>query len=168
MHNHTKETRMQRMSRHALLSTALACAAFAAQAQSTPEASSAPAASAAPSSEAAPQAPAPNPAAEKALAQRFQALLAAFEGKAALPDAKTFTDDFNKQVNGDQMKQVFNDVHQSVGSCKVAAQMTSPTPYITSYLLQCDKAYVPMDIGIEEKAPYRVHSLLIRPGYWKK
>ena len=27
---------------------------------------------------------------------------------------------------------------------------------------------VPMDIAVEEKAPYRIHSLLIRPGYWKK
>lgn len=168
MHHHTKENRMNRLSRHALLSTALACAAIAAQAQSTPEAPTAPAPTAAPAAEAAPQAPAPNPAAEKALAQRFQALLAAFDGKAALPDVKAFTEDFNKQVTADQMKQVFNDVRQSVGSCKVGAQMTSPTPYITSYLLQCDKAYVPMDIGIEEKAPYRVHSLLIRPGYWKK
>lgn len=168
MQNHTKETRMHRLSRHALLSTTLACAALAAQAQNNPGTATAPAAAPAPSAEAAPQPPAPNPAAEKALAQRFQALLAAFEGKAAVPDSKTFTEDFNKQVTADQMKQVFNDVHQSVGSCKVGAQMTSPTPYITSYLLQCDKAYVPMDIGIEEKAPYRVHSLLIRPGYWKK
>ena len=36
--------------------------------------------------------------------------------------------DFNKQVNGDQMKQVFNDVHQSVGSCKVASALCSVVP----------------------------------------
>ena len=92
MQNHTKETRMHRLSRHALLSTTLACAALAAQAQNNPGTATAPAAAPAPSTEAAPQAPAPNPAAEKALAQRFQALLAAFEGKAAVPDAKTFTE----------------------------------------------------------------------------
>ena len=114
------------------------------------------------------QAPKPNPAAEKALGQRFQSVFAAFEGKGALPDAKSFTEDFNKQVTPDQMKEVLQHVHQSVGACRVVAQMRVPTSYAAGYLLQCDKAFVPMDIAVEEKAPYRIHSLLIRPGYWKK
>jgi hypothetical protein len=112
--------------------------------------------------------PKPNPAAEKALGQRFQSIFAAFEGKAALPDSKSFSEEFNKQVTPEQMKEVLQQVHQSVGACRVAAQMRVPTSYASGYLLQCDKAFVPMDIAVEEKAPYRIHSLLIRPGYWKK
>ena len=114
------------------------------------------------------QAPKPDPAAEKALNQRFQAIFNAFEGKGALPDSKAFTEDFNKQVTSEQMKEVLKQVHDSVGACKVAAQIRSPISYVSGYLLQCEKAFVPMDIAVEEKAPYRVHSLLIRPGYWKK
>ncbi|MEG0975732.1 MAG: hypothetical protein RSD57_10110 [Comamonas sp.] len=112
--------------------------------------------------------PAPNPAAEKALGQRFQAIFAAFEGKGALPDAKTFTDDFNQQVTPEQVKETLAQVRQSVGSCKLAGQMRSSVSFAGSYLLQCEKAFVPMDIAVEEKAPYRIHSLLIRGGYWKK
>lgn len=118
--------------------------------------------------DAAPQMPKPNPAAEKALGQRFQSIFAAFEGKAALPDAKNFTEDFNKQVTKEQMTDVLQQVRQSVGSCKIAAQMRSPVSIATAYLLQCEKAFVPMEISVEEKAPYRIHSLLIQPGYWKK
>lgn len=115
-----------------------------------------------------PQAPKPNPAAEKALGQRFQSVFAAFEGKAALPDAKNFTEEFNQQVTKEQMTSVLQQVHQSVGSCKIAGQMRSPVPVATAYLLQCEKAFVPMEISVEERAPYRIHSLLIQPGFWKK
>ena len=114
------------------------------------------------------QAPKPNPAAEKALGQRFQSILATLEGKAALPESKNFSEEFNKQVAPEQMKAVLQQVHETVGSCRFAAQLRSPISYVGGYLLQCDKAFVPMDIAIEEKAPYRIHSLLIRPGYWKK
>jgi uncharacterized protein (UPF0297 family) len=116
---------------------------------------------------AAPNLPPPNPAAEQAVRQHFQTILAALEGKTGVPDAKLFTEEFNEQVNSEQMKTVLSNVHQSVGSCKVAAQMRSPVSYISGYLLQCDKAYVPIELGVEEKAPYRVQSLLIRPGFWK-
>lgn len=156
----------RRWSRQALASAVLAAAvatpAFAAEDNA--------AAPAAPQGDAAAaqQAPKPNPAAEKALGQRFQSIFAAFEGKGALPDSKNFTDEFNKQVSSDQMKEVLQQVHQSVGSCRVAAQVRSPISYAGGYLLQCDKAFVPMEISVEEKAPYRIHGLLIRPGYWKK
>ena len=153
----------RRWSRQALV-TAVLAAAVAAPAFAADEA----AAPAAAQGDAQQQAPKPNPAAEKALGQRFQSIFAAFEGKAALPDSKNFSEEFNKQVTPDQMKEVLQQVHQSVGSCRVAAQMRVPTSYAAGYLLQCDKAFVPMDIAVEEKAPYRIHSLLIRPGYWKK
>lgn len=124
---------------------------------------SAPAAPAA----AAPSLPPPDPAAEKALQQHFQALFAALQGKGAIPDAKNFTDDFNQQVSAAQLKQVFGQVHQAVGNCRIAGQLKSPVSFVSGYILQCDKGFVPMDIAVEDKAPYRVHSLLIRPGYSK-
>lgn len=148
-----------------ILAAALAAPAFAAD--PAPAAAPAPADAAAPQQQQQ-QAPKPNPAAEKALGQRFQSIFAAFEGKAALPDSKSFSEEFNKQVTPEQMKEVLQQVHQSVGACRVAAQMRVPTSYASGYMLQCDKAFVPMDIAVEEKAPYRIHSLLIRPGYWKK
>ena len=154
------------LSRNALLATLLAAAAataFAAD-EAAPAAQAAPAAA---SAEA--QLPAPNPAAEKALGQRFQAILAAFEGKAALPDAKNFTDDFNQQVTPEQIKETFQQVRQSVGgNCKLTGQMRSPVSFAGGYLLQCEKSFVPMELAVEEKAPYRIQSLLIRGGYWKK
>ncbi len=111
--------------------------------------------------------PPPDPAAEKALHQHFQAIHAALEGKAAVPDAKNFTEDFNQQVDASQLKQVFEQVHQKVGNCRIAGQLKAPVSFISSYLLQCDNGFVPIDIAIEDKPPYRVHSLLIRPGYAK-
>ena len=155
----------RRWSRQALVTTLLAAAVAAPALAADDNATAAPAA---PADAQQQQAPKPNPAAEKALGQRFQSIFAAFEGKAALPDAKSFTEEFNKQVTGEQMKDVLQQVHQSVGTCKIAAQMRAPVSFATSYLLQCEKAFVPMDIAVEEKAPYRIHSLLIRPGYWKK
>ena len=114
-----------------------------------------------------PQQPLPSPAAEQALKKHFQAIFSAFEGKTAIPDAKNFTEEFNKQASTEQLKQVFAQVRQTVGDCRIAGQMRSPISYIGSYLLQCDKAFVPMDIAVEESPPYRVHSLLIRPSYNK-
>lgn len=116
---------------------------------------------------AAPALPAPNPAAEKALQQHFQSIFNALQGKAVVPESKNFTDDFNAQVTAAQLKQVFEQVHQTVGNCRIAGQLKSPVSFVSGYLLQCDKGFVPMDIAVEDKAPYRVHSLLIRPGYAK-
>ena len=161
----TRSTR--RWSQQALASAILA-AAFAAPAFVADPAPAAAQGNPAPQQQPQQEAPKPNPAAEKALAQRFQSVFAAFQGKGALPDSKSFSEEFNKQVTPDQMKEVLQQVHQAVGSCQIAAQMRIPTSYAAGYLLQCDKAFVPMDIAVEEKAPYRIHSLLIRPGYFKK
>ena len=127
----------------------------------------APAAADAPTAAAAPSLPPPDPAAEKALQQHFQAIFSALQGKTAMPDAKNFSAEFNQQVNGAQLKQVFDQVHQTVGNCRIAGQLKSPVSFVSGYLLQCDKGFVPMDIAVEDKAPYRVQSLLIRPGYVK-
>ncbi len=157
--------RLTTTTRQALLCAALLGSALAAHAADEPSTAPAPTA---PQAAAPAVAPAPNPAAEKALSQRFQAIFAAFEGKGAVPDAKAFTDEFNQQASTEQIKETLQQVRQSVGSCRVAAQMRSAISYAGSYLLQCDKAFVPMDIAVEDKAPYRVQSLLIRSGYWKK
>ena len=154
--------------RNAVLASVLAAASLSAAYAADKADAAAAAPEAAPAGEAQ-GLPAPNPAAEKALGQRFQAMFAAFEGKGAIPDSKSFTEDFNQQVNAEQMKQVFQQVHQHAGNnCRIVGQVPSPVSYAGSYLLQCEKAYVPMDISVEEKAPYRIHSMLIRPGYWKK
>ena len=150
---------------HAALTLGLlfSSAAFAQNAAPTPAAPAAPAAN---SPSAPPPLPAPNPAAEKALQQHFQAIFSALEGKSTL-DTKNFSDDFNKQVNASQLKQVLGQVHQTVGNCRIAGQLKGPVSFVSSYLLQCDKGFVPMDIAIEDKAPYRMHSVLIRPPYNK-
>lgn len=111
--------------------------------------------------------PAINPAAEQAVKKHFQAIYAALEGKAALPDAKNFTDDFNQQTSSEQIRQVFSQVRKSVGSCRIAAQTRIPISYVASYLLECDKAFLPIEIAVEEKAPYRIQGLLIRPSFQK-
>ena len=114
---------------------------------------------------AAPALPPRNPEAEKALEQHFRMIYWALEGKRAVPDAKNFTDSFNKQITTEQLQKVFEQAHQNLGNCSLAGTVQSPVSYVGSYLLQCTKGYVPMDIAIEDTAPYRVHSLLIRPAY---
>lgn len=113
------------------------------------------------------QLPPPNPAAEKALEQHFQSIFSALEGRSAVPDSKAFTEEFNQNASKEQIQQVFTQVHQTVGSCRIAGQLKAPVSFVRSYLLQCEKGFVPIDIAVEEKAPYRVQSLLIRPGYAK-
>ena len=109
----------------------------------------------------------PNPAAAKAVEQRFHTVFAALDGKAAALDAQLFTDDFNQHVSPAQMRQVFQQLHQEVGKCHISGRMRSPVPVANAYLLQCNKAFVPMEISVEDKAPYRIQSLVIRPGFWK-
>lgn len=113
----------------------------------------------------APTPPKPNPEAENALEQHFRMLYWALQGKRAAPEAKNFTESFNKQITTEQLQKVFEQAHQNLGNCSLAGKVQSPVSYVGSYLLQCTKGYVPMDIAIEETAPYRVHSLLIRPAY---
>ena len=108
-----------------------------------------------------------DPAVDQAMLQRFQALFQAIEGKAPVPDSKQFTDAFNQQVTGAQLQQLLRDIHTTTGTCSIAGQMRAAASFISSFLLQCEKGYVPIDLAIEPSAPYRVHTLLIRPGYRK-
>ena len=137
------------------LCTALSGAALA-QTNNTPAPATAPSA---------PTVPPRNPEAENALEQHFRTIYWALEGKRAVPDSKNFTESFNKQITTEQLQKVFEQVHQNLGSCSLAGKVQSSISFVGSYLLQCNKGYVPMDIAVEDAAPYRVHSLLIRPAY---
>ena len=117
-----------------------------------------------------PQAPiasTPNPAAEQAVRAHTQNILAAINGQSAAPSAQQFTDDFNAQVQPDQLTAVLNNVRANAGNCQVAAQIRSPVSHVAGYLLNCDKAFVPVELVVEEQAPYRIQGLLIRPSFWK-
>ena len=110
---------------------------------------------------------APNPAAEKSLQQHFQGLLKALNTQAPIPDSKNFTDEFNQQVKTEQLKQVLEQVHQTVGNCNLVGGLLGPNSMSGSFLLQCDKGFVPIDMAVESKSPYRMHGVLIRPPYAK-
>ena len=112
-------------------------------------------------------APAPNPAAEQAVRTHAQNVLAAINGKGATPGPQQFTEDFNAQVPTEQLNSVFSNVRSSVGNCQIAAQMRAPVSHVAGYLLACDKAFIPIELMVEEKAPYRIQGLLIRPSFWK-
>ncbi|QXZ10536.1 hypothetical protein KUF54_04765 [Comamonas sp. Y33R10-2] len=148
--------------RHALcLSALLATAGFMSGAQAQTEA---PAAEAA-----AQQPPAPSvdaQAADAALRKRLQAVVAAIEGKSKLT-ASSFNEEFLKQSPIDNVQKALESVRTGVGSCQAAGRMESPNPIATSILLNCTKGYVPMELAVEPKAPYRISGILLRPAFWK-
>ena len=98
----------------------------------------------------------------------IKALVSAINNQSAFLTKASFTDDFNEKISGDQMTQVFAQVHQSMGDCRLVGQVKTPISFIGSFLLDCQKGFVPVDLAVEDKAPYRIHSLLIRPGYTKQ
>lgn len=124
-------------------------------------------ATATPAMATAPVLPAPDPEAEKALEQKFRAIYWALEGKSTVPDSQNFTENFNNQIKTEQLQQAFTQFHKNLGSCTLAGKLKSPVSFVGSYLLQCEKGFVPIDIAVEQAAPYRVHSLMIRPAYIK-
>ena len=114
-----------------------------------------------------PQLPAPNPEAAKAVQRTMEALVTAVNQQSTLLDAKHFTDSFNEKITAAQLQQVLSQLHQIVGNCSLAGQVQIPISFVGSYLLSCDKAFVPVEVAVEEQAPYRIHTLLIRPSYSK-
>lgn len=147
--------------RHALcLSALLATAGFMSGAQAQTEA---------PAAEAAAQPPAASvdaQAADAALRKRLQAVVAAIEGKSKLT-ASSFNEEFLKQSPIDNVQKALESVRTGVGSCQAAGRMESPNPIATSILLNCTKGYVPMELAVEPKAPYRISGILLRPAFWK-
>lgn len=114
-----------------------------------------------------PQLPAPNPEAAQAVQRSIAALVQAANAQGPLLTTKEFTDSFNEKISAAQLQQVLSQMHQIVGNCSLAGQVPIPVSIVGSYLLNCDKAFVPVELAVEEQAPYRIHTLLIRPSYSK-
>lgn len=115
-----------------------------------------------------PQLPAPNPEAAQAVQRSIAALVQAANTRGPLLTTKEFTDSFNEKISAAQLQQALSQMHQIVGNCSLAGQVPIPVSIVGSYLLNCDKAFVPVELAVEEQAPYRIHTLLIRPSYSKR
>ena len=152
--------------RHALcLSALLATAGFMTGAQAQTDA---PAADNAKAAAAAPAVPAnvDAQAADAALRKRLQAVVTAIEGKSKLASSN-FNEEFLKQSPIDNVQKALDSIRTGVGSCQAVARMESPTPLATSVLLNCTKGFVPIELAVEPKAPYRISGILLRPAFWK-
>ena len=152
--------------RHALcLSALLATAGFMTGAQAQTDA---PAADNAKAAAAAPAVPAnvDAQAADAALRKRLQAVVTAIEGKSKLA-ASNFNEEFLKQSPIDNVQKALESIRTGVGSCQAAGRMESTTPLATSVLLNCTKGFVPLELAVEPKPPYRISGILLRPAFWK-
>ncbi|MPM78985.1 hypothetical protein SDC9_126000 [bioreactor metagenome] len=104
---------------------------------------------------------------QKALDKRVKAVVGALEGTGTALNAEMFSAEFNKQATADQVQQALKQLHSNVGACKLAGRINSPAPNATAYLLDCQKAFVPVEIGVEDKAPNRIQSLFFRASFWR-
>lgn len=155
--------------RHALcLSALLATAGFMTGAQAQTDAPAADNAKAAAPAVAAPAAPAnvDAQAADAALRKRLQAVVTAIDGKSKLA-ASNFNEEFLKTSPIESVQKALDSIRTGVGSCQAVGRMESPTPLATSVLLNCTKGFVPMELAVEPKAPYRISGILLRPAFWK-
>ncbi|QNP49295.1 hypothetical protein [Diaphorobacter aerolatus] len=143
----------------ALLAASAASSVFAADDSSSANKPAAAAATAAPSG--------PSEAVQKALDKRAKAIVDAFEGVGSALTADMFSAEFNKQATPEQVQQAMKQLRTAVGSCKLAGRINSPAPDGSAYLLDCQKAFVPIEIGVEEKAPNKIQSLLFRASFWR-
>lgn len=106
-------------------------------------------------------------ATQKALDKRMKAVLDSLEGVGTPLSADMFSEEFGKQAKPEQVQQALKQLHDTVGSCKLAGRVRSPAPDATAYLLDCQKAFVPVEIAVEEKSPNRIQSLLFRASFWR-
>ncbi|ACY32507.1 MULTISPECIES: hypothetical protein [Comamonas] len=152
------------------LTALLAAAGFMTAAQAQPDAAATDAAkAAAPQAAPAAQAVPANvdaAAADAALRKRLQAVVAAMDGKSKLA-ANNFNEEFLKNSPIDTVQKALDSVRTGVGSCQTVGRMESSTPLATSVLLSCTKGFVPMELAVEPKAPYRISGILLRPAFWK-
>ena len=109
----------------------------------------------------------PSEAVQKALDKRTKTIVDSLEGVGAALNADMFSAEFNKQATPEQVQQAMKQLRDSVGSCKLAGRINSPAPNATAYLLDCQKAFVPLEIGVEEKAPNKIQSLFFRASFWR-
>ena len=135
-----------------LASTALAGLATATQAQQSQAPESAPV-------------PAQMPQAS-ALVQRFQSFLIAYNGNGALPP-DSLAPQFAQQLSLDQIQKILAGLRGNVGGCQAVGRMQGSDAAGASFLLHCEKGYMPVSINIESQAPFRITGLLIQPTFWK-
>ena len=100
-----------------------------------------------------PQLPAPNPEAAQAVQRSIAALVQAANTQGPLLTTKEFTDSFNEKISAAQLQQVLSQIPQIVGNCSLAGQVPIPVSIVGSYLLNCDKAFVPVELAVEEQPP---------------
>lgn len=105
-------------------------------------------------------------AADAALRKRLQAVVTAIDGKSKLA-ASNFNEEFLKNSPIDTVQKALDSVRTGVGSCQPAGRMETSSPIATSVLLNCTKGFVPMELAVEPKAPYRISGILLRPAFWK-
>ena len=105
-------------------------------------------------------------AADAALRTRLQAVVTAIDGKSKLA-ANNFNEEFLKNSPIDAVQKALDSVRTGVGSCQPVGRMQTSTPLAASVLLNCTKGFVPMELAIEPKAPYRISGILLRPAFWK-
>lgn len=79
--------------------------------------------------------------------------------------ASLFSENFNKLVGKEELEQILADLHITVGKCSVFAKTASLEPAPASYLLQCERGIVPIDITIEKKDPYLITGFFIKTIY---
>ena len=131
----------------------------------------APAKADAPSATAAAGAPAqPGPeevAALRSLDKRMKTIVDSMEGVGTPLSAEVFTPDFAKQASPEQVQQGLKQLRGMVGSCKLAARAQPVAANAAAYLLDCEKGFVPVELEVEEKAPNRIQSLLLRGSFWR-
>ncbi|MBF5006345.1 hypothetical protein [Diaphorobacter caeni] len=109
----------------------------------------------------------PSEAIQKALDKRTKSIVDSLEGVGPALNADMFSAEFNKQATPDQVQQAMKQLRDTVGSCKLAGRINSPAPNASAYLLDCQKAYVPLEIGVEDKAPNKIQSLFFRASFWR-
>ena len=101
-----------------------------------------------------------------AVVQRFQSFLIAYNGNGALPP-DSLAPQFAQQLSLNQIQQILAGLRGNVGGCQAVGRMQSSDAAGASFLLHCEKGYMPVSINIESEAPFRITGLLIQPTFWK-
>ena len=101
-----------------------------------------------------------------AVVQRYQSFLIAFNGNGALPP-DILDPQFLQQVSAAHLQQTLNGLKASVGPCQAVGRMQTTDAATVSFLLNCEKGYVPTNMTIEPRPPYRITGILIQPTFWK-
>lgn len=101
-----------------------------------------------------------------AVVQRFQSFLIAYNGNGALPP-DSLAPQFAQQLSLNQIQQILAGLRGNVGGCQAVGRMQSNDAAGASFLLHCEKGYMPVSINIEPEAPFRITGLLIQPTFWK-